>query len=608
MLKTIARILRYLRPYRRNLSYASASMLGFVVFNMTTVVLIIPFINVLFDPKKPEFKPAPPFSLDTFKEWALTGINNLLASATPSQSLKALCALIVLSFVMKNVFHYLQSWFMAPAEHGIIRDLRQQLYEHMTTLSMSYFSEEKKGTLISRIVNDVKVVNDSAIAVVNSIFRDPPQILTYTVILFLIDWQLTMLVFVLLPATGWFLAKVAQSLRRESSRLQTAMADITAALDEGLANMRIIKAFRTERQETERFKTHNERYFRTFVSIMRRSEMTAPITEVVSVLVVVVILWFLGESILTGKSGMTSGVFVAYIFAMLQMMQPLKFFGQMIGSVSQGVAGAQRVFSVLDIPARISDAPGARDIAAFRHKIEFRDVHFRYDTGEEILSGVSIEIAAGSAAAIVGPSGVGKSTLVDLVPRFYDVTGGAILIDGTDIRELTLTSLRGLMGIVTQETFLFNAPIRENIAYGSPGSSFEQIVEAAKAANAHDFIVETADGYDTVIGDRGVKLSGGQRQRLSIARAILKNPPILILDEATSALDTESELLVQEAIQHLMDGRTSIVIAHRLSTIQRADVIYALEGGRVAERGSHADLMRNDSGLYKRLYDLQFKL
>ncbi len=304
---------------------------------------------------------------------------------------------------------------------------------------------------------------------------------------------------------------------------------------------------------------------------------------------------------------MSSGVFVAYIFAMLQMMQPLKYFGQTVNHISQGVAGAERVFSVLDIQPRIVDRPGATDIAAFRDRIVLDDVRFRYDTGEEVLSGISAEIRAGEVVAIVGPSGVGKSTLVDLVPRFYDVTGGAVRIDGRDIRDITAHSLRGLMGIVTQETFLFNATIRENIAYGEERIDMERVIAAARAANAHDFILEASQGYDTVIGDRGVKLSGGQRQRLSIARAIYKNPPILILDEATSSLDTESEMLVQKAIENLMEGRTSIVIAHRLSTIQRADRIYVLNNGGIEEMGTHDTLLARN-GLYKRLYDMQFHL
>ncbi len=578
-----------------------------VIFNMLTVVLIIPFINILFDKTYPVFEPVPEFSLENLKSWGFTQMNNLMASTDPLTALKVLCLLLVAAFLFKNLFHYAQSWFMAPAEQGIIRDLRQGLYEHMNRLSLSYFTEEKKGMLMSRIISDVQLVNDSAIAVVNSLFRDPPQIIVYTVLLFIIDWQLTLIAFLLLPTTGYVLTKIGNWVKRESDKLQESIARITSVLDEGLSSMRIIKAFRTEIYEIQKFRKENDSYFNTFVRIKRRRELAAPITETLSVLTVVIILWFMGDAILSGRSGMTSGVFVAYIFAMLQMMQPLKYFGQTINQIAQGVAGAERVFSVMDIEPRITDRSGAKEIEGFHHRIVFENVSFRYDTGDPVLSGIDAEIRAGEVVAIVGPSGVGKSTMVDMVPRFYDVTGGRVLIDGTDVRDVTVQSLRRLMGIVTQETFLFNASIRDNIAYGDIDAPMDRIVAAARAANAHDFISDTPNGYETVIGDRGVKLSGGQRQRLSIARAIFKNPPILILDEATSSLDTESEVLVQKAIENLMEGRTSIVIAHRLSTIKRANRIYVLDASGVVEVGTHDELLRSE-GLYSRLYQMQFHL
>lgn len=607
-MKTIIRILRHLLPYKKNLALSSTAMFFSVVFNMVTVILVIPFISVLFDPVYPTPVAVPAFSLDTLKVWAFAQMNNAMASTDAVTALKYLCVMIIGAFVFKNLFGYLQSWSMAPAEQGIIRDLRKDLYQHMNRLSLSYFTEEKKGMLMSRIISDVQLVNDSAIAVVNSLFRDPPQIFVYTMLLFFIDWQLTLIAFVLLPVTGIILTKIGNWVKRESDVLQESLARLTSVLEEGLSSMRIIRAFRTEKYEIRKFGVENSAYYKTFVGIKRRRDLASPITETLSVFVVVVILWFMGDSILSGRSGMSSGVFVAYIFAMLQMMQPLKYLGQTVNHISQGVAGAERVFSVLDIQPRIVDGPGATDIDTFNDSIIFRDVRFQYDTGEEVLSGVNIEINAGEVVAVVGPSGVGKSTMVDLVPRFYDVTGGAVLIDGRDIRDITVSSLRGLMGIVTQETFLFNDSIRENIAYGEDSIDMERIIAAARAANAHDFIVETPEGYETVIGDRGVKLSGGQRQRLSIARAIYKNPPILILDEATSSLDTESEVLVQKAIENLMEGRTSIVIAHRLSTIQRADRIYVLNGGGVEETGTHVELLRNPDGLYTRLYQMQFHL
>ncbi len=606
--QAVRRISRYLKPYRLRFLAASVSMFFFVIFNMATIVLIVPFINILFSSTPPQYAAPPAFSFGTAKDWAIITLNNLMAANDAATTLKILCVLIIVSFALKNLFQYLQTWFNAPAEQGMIRDLRDDLYVHMNRLSLSYFSSERKGVLMSRIVNDVRLVNDSAIAVLNSIFRDPPQLITYTVILFIVDWQLTLVVFLLLPATGFVLAKIGNVLKRESTTLQEAMADITAVLDEGISSMRIVKAFRMENWEVGKFRKHNQQYYETYVRITRRRELSSPITEVLSVAVVVFILWFMGEKVLAGTSGMSSGVFVMYILAMLQMMQPLKLFGQMVSGVAQGLTGARRVFDVLDMAPGISDREGAETIDAFTDRIAFRDVRFRYEEGDEILSGITLEVERGQVVAIVGPSGVGKSTLVDLVPRFHDVTGGAIMLDGRDIRDITVDSLRALMGIVTQETFLFNATIRENIAYGRPDIPLDEVIAAARAANAHDFIVDAPQGYDTIIGDRGVKLSGGQRQRLSIARAILKNPPILILDEATSSLDTESELLVQNAVENLMAGRTTIVIAHRLSTIQRADRIYVLSEGRVAEAGRHEELLRNEGGVYRHLYNLQFKV
>jgi ATP-binding cassette, subfamily B, bacterial MsbA len=607
-LKLVLRILSYLRPYKVNLVLASIAMFIFVIFNLASVILIIPFIDVLFGGAPPVAMPQPELTMSSLKEWARIGMDNLMASVDPLTALKYLCLMIMGSFIFKNFFHYLQIWFMAPAEQGIIRDLRTHLYEHLNRLSLGYFAGEKKGQLMSRIINDVKLVNDSALAVVNSIFRDPPQIISYTIFLFILDWKLTLLAFLILPVTAIILAKIGDYLRRQSHKMQESLANLTSVIEEGLSSMRIIKAFRMEKYEIKKFQKHNQDYYRTHVKIHRRKELYSPLTETLSALVVVLILWFMGASILSKESGMSSGEFIAFIFAMLQLMQPLKYFGQMLSGLATGMAGAQRIFEVLDIEPKIVDKPEAREITAFESKIEYRGVSFKYDEGDKVFTDLNAEIYPGQLVAIVGSSGVGKTTMADMLPRFYDVVGGGIYIDGVDIRDVTVESLRSLMGIVTQETLLFNTSIKDNIAYGDQSLPMDAIIEAAKAANAHDFIMESPLGYETIIGDRGVKLSGGQRQRLSIARAILKNPPILILDEATSSLDTESEQLVQQAIENLMMGRTSVVIAHRLSTIQRADVIYVLHDGQVKEKGTHKKLMENAQGLYHRLYELQFQV
>jgi len=379
-------------------------------------------------------------------------------------------------------------------------------------------------------------------------------------------------------------------------------------LDETLANVRIVKAFNMEEFETQRFADESSRFAKLIKSIQRRRNMAAPISELFGVTAIAAILWFMGRSVIEGTGSMTPGGLIVYVTIISQMMQPLKLFGQVFNSIQEGIGAGERVFKILDTKPRVSDSSEALAIESFTDSICYENVSFRYETGDIVLRNVSFEIKQGERIAIVGPSGGGKSTLVDLLPRFYDPQEGRITIDGIDIRRLTVESLRSLMGIVTQETILFNDSVRNNIAYGRAETPMENIIEAAKVANAHDFIMALPQGYETRIGDRGTKLSGGQRQRISLARAILKNPPILIFDEATSALDTESELLVQEAVERTLAGRTSVVIAHRLSTIQHSDRIIVIEKGEIVEEGKHAELLANSNGVYKRLYELQFQV
>jgi len=421
------------------------------------------------------------------------------------------------------------------------------------------------------------------------------------------NWKLTLLIFALLPVTGLILAKIGDSLKRKSIRSQEQIADITSILDETFGAMRIVKAFGMEDYEIKRFRDGERNYFSILTSLVRRRALAAPITEFIGVVTITIILYFIGSEIVNGKSTMTPGAFFVYLGIFFQMMPSIKLFGQMFNSVQEGIAASERVFSILDTKPKIIDSPDAVELNSFESHIEFKEASFRYEKSDLILKNINLKINKGEILAIVGPSGAGKSSLVDLIPRFYDTETGSVLIDGTDIRKIKISSLRALMGIVTQETILFNDTIRNNIAYGMKEIGLENIIEASQAANAHSFINEMSNGYDTIIGDRGVKLSGGERQRLSIARALLKNPPILILDEATSSLDTQSELLVQQAIERLMKGRTSIVIAHRLSTIKNADKIIVINNGEIVEHGSHDQLISQD-GLYKKLYNMQFKL
>ena len=611
------RLFPYLRPYLGRLGLATLCMLGFVVFSILSVALVMPFVDTLFKASPPAGEViASPEMGPGAEVGVLAGLkqqlNLFITQATQGydkiELLEILCVLIVLGFLLKNAFGLGQSYFMSAVEQGIMRDLRVTLYTHLHSLSLSYFTEERKGNIISRLTNDVRIINESVMAVINSVFRDPPQIIAYAVVLFVFNWKLTILVSLLLPATGLIIGKIGNSLKRASLSSQERMADITSILDETLSGIRIVKAFGMEKFEIEKFKRETRRFQEVMLKIIRRRSFGGPVSETLGATAVAVILWFMGQGILRGESDMTPGSFLFYVTMVFQLMQPLKLFTQVFNSYQEGVAAGGRVFKILDEKPRVSTREGALEVQDFREKIEYDRVSFRYETGGMVLQDVSFTIMQGEIVALVGPSGSGKSTLVDLLPRFYDVTGGSIRLDGRDLRDVSIDSLRSLIGVVTQETILFNDSVRNNIAYGQPEVSQHQLEEAARAANAHDFIAKLPQGYDTTIGDRGVKLSGGERQRLSLARAILKNPPILILDEATSSLDTESELLVQEAIEHLMKGRTSIVIAHRLSTVQHADKIVVIEGGRVREMGQHTELLQEGGSLYKRLYDLQFRL
>jgi len=495
---------------------------------------------------------------------------------------------------------------MATVEQGIVKDLRFALYRHYLDLPLSFFTDERKGNLISRIINDVQIVKDSLVAVVNSLFRDPPSIIAYSVVLFLFNWKLTIIIFLLAPVTAFILSKVGNSLKRSSFKSQEKISDITSTLDETLGAIRVVKAFGMEDYEKKKFQKENTTYFDLLVKLFRKRALASPISEFIGVLTIVIILYFFGAEIISGKSDMTPGAFIFYLAVFFQMMPSLKLFGQMFNSYKEGSAAAERVFSLLDTKVNIINAPDAKDLKEFTERIEFRDASFKYDKSDYVLKNINLKIDKGNIIAIVGPSGAGKSTLVDLIPRFYDVSAGELLFDNINVKDVNIESLRKLMGIVTQETILFNDTVRNNIAYGESAIPLEQIIESSKAANAHKFITNFENGYESIIGDRGVKLSGGERQRLSIARALLKNPPILILDEATSSLDTESEILVQQAIERLMHGRTSIVIAHRLSTIQNADKIIVISKGEIAETGTHEQLLMT-SGVYKKLYDLQFR-
>jgi subfamily B ATP-binding cassette protein MsbA len=473
-------------------------------------------------------------------------------------------------------------------------------------MSLDFFHGERAGLLISRVTNDVTVMNASIAAAINSLFRDPLAIAIYLTLMINISPKLTLTVFILFPLAGWVLSSMGNRLKRDSEKMQERLADITSVLSETLYGIRVVKAFAMEKFEILKFKSQNENFRKTVVRMSRIRKLSPSLTEYIGVVTGILVLFLGGSEVLSGKSSLTPSQFIAFLLFLFAMMEPLKLLGQVVNQTREGLVAARRVFKVLDTPSSIVDDSQAIEKNSFDSQINFRNLTFRYNTGEDVLQNVSFSVSKGQVLAIVGPSGAGKSTLMDLLTRFYDPQQGAIEIDAINIKNLKLKSLRNLLGIVTQETILFNDTIKNNIAYGLDHIDDEQVIQAAKAANAHDFIMEFAENYQTQIGDRGVKLSGGQRQRLAIARSILKNPPILIFDEATSALDTQSEVLVQQAIERLLTGRTALVIAHRLSTIQNANKIIVLDQGRVVQEGLHNELVAKD-GLYQKLYNMQFR-
>ncbi len=615
-MSTYSRVLRYLRPYKARLAASMLCSVLFSVFSGLSIYLTIPLLETLFgrggvsSPAAPASSSSPelvPGWLAGIRRSMEHAFQSAVFSGSAEQSLLTICAVIVGAFLLKNLFGYVQSNLMTHVEQGVVRDLRNDLYQHIHELPLAYFTNERTGNLISRVMNDVSVVNSGISATFYTLIREPLLVVVYLAIALVLSWKLTLIAFVVFPLVLLVIAVIGRRVHRESGWIQERMAGLTTVLHETITGVKVVKAFGMEEFENRKFADENHRFFRTVLKIARIRNLASPTTEFLSALAGGAIIWYGGMQVLAHES-MKASEFLGFLFAIFQLMPPIKELSNVNNRVQEATAAGKRVFEILDTRPNITDMRGARRLTGFSRAIEFRNVSFVYDQGDMVLADINLTIRKGEVVAIVGPSGSGKSTLVDLISRFYDPTSGDITIDGVDLRHVQITSLRQLIGIVTQETVLFNDTVRNNIAYGLADCPLDRIVEAARAANAHHFISEMPLGYDAVIGERGVKISGGERQRLALARAILKNPPILILDEATSALDTESELLVQEAIEHLMAGRTSIVIAHRLSTVQHADRIIVLEGGRIVETGTHRDLLNSSGGLYRKLYEMQFRV
>ncbi len=532
-------------------------------------------------------------------------VNDLVIADTKIGTLQNLCIVIVFIALGKSIFFYTQGYFMAYVEQKFIRNLRVDLFSQYQKLSLSYFHGTRTGQLISHVTNDVMILRESLDQAFNRITRDPLLIVIYLTFMFLISWQLLFISVLVMPLAFLMMYIIGKKLREYSAQAQERMADVNTVLEENVSNIRIVKGFNTDRFEIGKFVKQADGYFRTLLKISRVRLFSNPINELLGTTAVVVILWFGGRNVLAG-TGISAPDFVLFAFAMFSLIAPVKSLSNLHIKIQEGMAAAERIFMVIDSSVEIKDAPDAVEIPEFKKEIKFENVSFSYKTTPDVLKNINFTVKKGELIAIVGPSGAGKSTLCDLIPRFYDPTEGRILIDGHDLRQIKLSSLRSQLGIVTQETMLFNDTIYSNITYGLDGVSMKKVEEATRIANAYDFITAFKRGFETPIGNRGVMLSGGQRQRIAIARAVLRNPQILIFDEATSSLDTESEQVVQEAIDRLLKGRTTFVIAHRLSTILNANKILVIQDGGLVDSGTHQELISR-KGLYQRLYNLQFK-
>lgn len=613
-MKDFLRILRrFVPPYKKYLVWNVIFNILSAILNLFSFALIIPILQILFKIDREIYSYTP--LVWSFGDWnALKDIpgilkdnffwfvSDLIERHGGSFTLVVLGIFLVVMTFMKVASMYMAFYEMIPIRTGVVRDIRNQINRKITELPMGFFSEERKGDILARVSGDVNEIETSIMSSLDMLFKNPILILIYLIGMIVISWQLTLFVFILLPFAGYIMGQVGKKLKRKSFEAQQQWGALMSQIEETLGGLRIVKAFNAERKIIDRFEWANEHYRQTVTRVYRRQQMAHPMSEFLGTATIAIVLWYGGSLILSNDSTIDAATFIYYLVIFYSIINPAKDLSKAAYAIQKGLASMTRIDKILMAQSDINDPDNPKAVA-FNNSINYHNVWFRY-RNDWVLRNVNLEIAKGKTIALVGQSGSGKSTLVDLLPRFYDVTQGQITIDDTDIREFGLVNLRGLMGNVNQEAILFNDTFFNNIAFGVEDASREQVEEAAKIANAHDFIMASEQGYDTNIGDRGGKLSGGQRQRISIARAILKNPPILIFDEATSALDTESEHLVQEALENLMRNRTTIVIAHRLSTIRNADEICVMHEGEIVERGTHDVLMRLN-GYYKRLCDMQ---
>jgi subfamily B ATP-binding cassette protein MsbA len=613
-MKKLFSVLKYTKDYKKYTALNILFNIFFSIFSVFSISLVIPFLELIF--KEEDFSklhevinkgiPELSFSLKSVTEWGYYQMCLMIVEQGKAQTLLIICLVVFIATLLKNASRYFAMYFLAPIRNGVVKDLRNKMMKKSLELPLSYFSDERKGDMMSRMTTDVIEIEWSIMQTLELIFREPLLIIISLATLIFISPYLTLYVFLLLPVAGGVVALVSKSLKSRSAKGKEVFGQLFNIMEETLGALKVIKAFTGERFVQNKFEKVNADYNKISVGLYRRADLTSPISETVVLGVLLLILYTGGVMVFNGTGGLSGSAFLGYFAVASQIVPPIKQITQAYNNIQKGLASEERIDKILQAENPIINKTNATKIDHFSNGIEFNNVSFSYKKGDDgyVLKNINLTIPKGKTIALVGQSGSGKTTLADMIPRFYDTDLGDIKIDGISLKDLEIESLRKQIGVVTQESILFNDTIENNIAFGLDNVDKNKVIEAAKVANAHEFILQQTNGYQTNIGDRGGKLSGGQRQRISIARAILKNPPILILDEATSALDTESERLVQDALNNLMKNRTSIVIAHRLSTIVNADEIFVINKGELAERGSHKELLEKD-GIYKKLFDMQ---
>ena len=603
-MKSLRIIFQYIRRYPKMVSLYFILNLLASLFSLVSLALLGPFLTLIFGVQGGEQMLGSRFRIGNITNNFYAYLNELITTDEGKiKALGVLCVIVVVAIILKNLFLYFALYVLTPIRNNIINDMRKEMFSKILHLPIGYFSDQRKGDIMSRLTNDLQDVEYSTISFLETFFREPITIILYLTAMIQLSPELSLFLLIFLPFAGLVIGRIGRSLKKVSTKVQEKLGDILTTIEETLGGIRVVKGFNAEEHQLKRFMSENEKLFEIKNKAIRRRDLASPVSETLGIVAVCCVLYYGGRLVLGNNFSLTGPDFLTYIAIFTQIINPLKSFSSASYNIQRGAASIERIQSLIHEQETIKEVANPRSVKTFNQAIEFRNVHFSYGD-KEVLSNINFTVKKGTTVALVGSSGSGKSTLADMVPRFHDVTSGELLIDGVNIKEYAIKDLRNLMGIVTQEPILFNETIANNIALGVENARLEDIENAARVANAHSFIVNKEDGYHSNIGERGSKLSGGERQRVTIARAVLKNPPILILDEATSSLDTESERLVQDALNHLMEDRTSLVIAHRLSTVRHADEIIVLDKGKIAERGKHEELI-SLRGLYYRLVELQ---